>query len=194
MVYSINEIFYSIQGEGHNTGMPAIFIRFAGCNLKCPWCDTDHTKKMELNEEEILDLIQTWPCHNVILTGGEPSEQDLTPLLVLLKRKFKYYVAIETNGTNPLLQYKQKGFLDWVTVSPKQFPLKVKCWINEIKVIWPSTTVIIKQSESTHADYYYLQPCDDAHKKINTEEAIEIVKNNPQWRLSIQVQKIIGVR
>lgn len=191
MLYSISEIFYSIQGEGRNTGMPAWFIRFAGCNLNCSWCDTAHSEKMELDEYQIEDLIMSNSVKNVVLTGGEPSLQDLKPLLLKLKKE-KYYVAIETNGTNNLLQYRREGLLDWVTVSPKILPVKVDCIINEIKVVWPSP--IFKQCESIKASYYYLQPCDDKNKEANTKEVLDIVLHNPKWRLSLQTQKILQLR
>ena len=203
MLYPINEIFYSIQGEGLNTGMPAWFIRFAGCNLKCSWCDTDYSVKIKTSETDILSCM--WAiqdqCKNVILTGGEPSLQDLKPLLLKLK-KYGYYVAIETNGTNSLLEYRREGLLHWVTVSPKQLPIKVDCMIDEIKVVWPSA-ILEKPDVSTclgsipllyQASYYYIQPCDDKNKKINTEEVIKMVETHPKWRLSLQTQKILQLK
>lgn len=191
MLYSITEIFHSIQGEGRNTGMAAWFIRFAGCNLNCSWCDTNHSEKEEWNQIQILDLIIPNKCKNVVLTGGEPSLQDLKPLLLELKVG-GYYVTIETNGTQTLLPYRIEGLLDWITVSPKVLPVKVDCIIDEIKVVWPSP--ILKQCEAIKAKYHYLQPCDDKNKKANIKEAIEIVKQNPKWRLSLQTQKILNLK
>jgi len=192
MLYSLNEIFYSIQGEGRNTGMPAWFIRFAGCNLNCRWCDTDYSKKFYADEEDIIfHNLDSNNCKNIILTGGEPSLQDLMPLLIYLKGK-GYYIAIETNGTNSLRRYEERELLDWITVSPKERPLRVDSQINEIKVIWPSS--IFQWCGSLESKYHYIQPCDDKNKEANTKEAIDIVKNNPKWRLSLQVQKMIEVR
>ena len=192
MLYSITEIFYSIQGEGRNTGMAAWFIRFAGCNLRCCWCDTDHSEKVKLNQIQIIEQLRTSYCKNVVLTGGEPSLQDLKPLLLELKVK-GYYVAVETNGTRTLLPYRIEGLLDWVTVSPKVLPIKVDCIIDEIKVVWPSP--ILKQCESLQSEaYHYLQPCDDKCKEVNIKEAVEIVKQNPKWRLSLQTQKILNLK
>lgn len=197
MLYSINEIFYSIQGEGRNTGMPAWFIRFAGCNLDCSWCDTDYSEKMKYQPKDIWEEINENSCKNVVLTGGEPSLQDLRPLLRELKAR-DYYVAIETNGTKPLLQYRIEGLLNWVTVSPKQLPIEVDCMIDEIKVIWPSTILerpgVFTWLENIPAKYYYIQPLDDKNKELNTNEAIEIVKTHPKWRLSLQVQKILQLK
>lgn len=199
MLYSINEIFYSIQGEGRNTGMPAWFIRFAGCNLKCSWCDTSYEEvKSKIPACRIVEIIKQNFCKNVILTGGEPSLQDLFPLLRALKT-FGCYTAIETNGTQPLLEYRTEGLLDWVTVSPKQLPIKVGCLIDEIKVVFPFakpnnySAPFFKQCEAIKANYYYIQPCDNEHREDNIAEAIRIVKQNPKWRLSIQTHKILKI-
>jgi len=197
VLYSINEIFYSIQGEGRNVGMPAWFIRMAGCNLKCSFCDTDFSEKMKRSEESILQHISSSLCKNVIITGGEPSLQNLKPLLKLLKYH-GYYVAIETNGTKSLLRYRVEGLLDWVTVSPKQLPIEVNCMIDEIKVIWPSVILekpaIFTYLEQTLAKYYYIQPCDNKNIRLNINEAVKIVKTHPKWRLSLQMQKVLKIR
>lgn len=195
MLYPISEIFYSIQGEGRNTGMPAWFIRFAGCNLNCPWCDTNHSQKIERKESYILNAIKSNSCQNVILTGGEPTIHNLKPLLLLLKENH-YYVAIETNGTNDLLKYRIEALLSWVTVSPKSLPIAVGCKVEEIKVVWPSE-LDLKQAEEVPADYYYLQPRDEkgvSHSKDNLLKTMSMVMNNPRWRLSLQTQKMIGLR
>ena len=94
----INEIFYSIQGEGYYTGVPAIFIRFSGCNLNCEFCDTDHSLGKIMSDEEILDIIRKFPAKHVVLTGGEPSMQLDDCFLSLLKAQ-GFYLQIETNGT-----------------------------------------------------------------------------------------------
>ena len=172
--------------------MPAIFIRLAGCNLACPWCDTDFTEKSELDEDGILLLLRQWPCKRVILTGGEPSVQDLEPLLKTLKSE-RYYVAIETNGTNSLLRYKGHGLIDWITVSPKTPEIRVDAVIDEIKVVWPTELSLASISQAT-AKYHYIQPCDDEHKAENTKSAIKYILENPKWRLSVQTQKILKLR
>jgi len=218
MLYSIAEIFYSIQGEGRNTGMPAWFVRLAGCNLNCEWCDTNHEKKMTMGEKDIIHFFELKPynsflktvlgfrkgqiCKNVVLTGGEPSIQKLRPLLERLKKK-GFYVAIETNGTKSLLNYKGSGLLDWVTVSPKVLPLKVDCHIDEIKLVWPSE-LELEEVEKIPARHYYLQPMDvqggtgslkdNGRAERNHIETVQTVLRNPKWRLSLQTQKIIGLR
>ena len=97
----INDIFYSLQGEGHNTGRAAIFIRFSGCNLKCPFCDTDFSQYEELSDDDIIERIKDFPSRFVVLTGGEPSLQVDTPLIDKL-HAHGYEIAMETNGTHPV--------------------------------------------------------------------------------------------
>ena len=110
----INEIFYSLQGEGYFSGTPSVFIRFCGCNLNCSFCDTDHnTANMELSDEDILSVIAEWPSRHVVLTGGEPSLQVTSELISKLHDK-GYYVQAETNGTVRL-----PDAIDWITCSPK---------------------------------------------------------------------------
>lgn len=192
MLYPINDIFYSIQGEGRNTGMPAWFIRMAGCNLKCSWCDTNHKEKFVADEDLIISILNINSCRNVVITGGEPTIRDLTPLLKKLKAKH-CYVALETNGTNNLLYYRAPGLIDWVTVSPKKLPIKVGCMVNEVKIIWPTKICLEDVVKEIKVKYYYLQPLDDKTKnKHNRKLTIQKVKDNPIWRLSLQTQKIIG--
>lgn len=193
MKYKVNEIFYSLQGEGAKVGMAATFIRMAGCNLSCPWCDTDFSHKLTLDEAELVEECHKNPAKSVIITGGEPSLQDLRPLLRALK-KGRYYTSIETNGTNNLLAYKGAGLLNWITVSPKSQEIAaVDAMIDEIKVIWP-TSLSLSRVASVRARYHYLQPCDGPDKQKNTEEAIEYVRRHPKWRLSLQTQKILGLK
>ena len=101
MAYRIHEIFYSLQGEGANTGMPAVFVRFSGCNLHCPFCDTDFASYQEMEVEEILDSIEEYPSDFIVLTGGEPSLQIDNALIEALHEHDKV-IAIETNGTHSL--------------------------------------------------------------------------------------------
>ena len=110
----INEIFYSLQGEGFHTGTPAVFIRFSGCNLKCPFCDTHHEEGTLMSDEEILAEVRKYPARTVILTGGEPSLWIDEELINLLHQAGKF-ICIETNGTHPL-----PDGIDWITCSPKQ--------------------------------------------------------------------------
>ena len=110
----INEIFHSLQGEGRHTGTPAVFVRFSGCNLHCPFCDTDHAVGREMSDEEIIAEVRRHDVPLVVLTGGEPSLQLDAPFLKKLKEATGATIAIETNGTHPL-----PPGIDWVTLSPK---------------------------------------------------------------------------
>lgn len=190
----INEIFYSLQGEGRHTGKAAVFIRLSGCNLKCPFCDTDFFINKEMREEEIVDKVclLNLDCHMVVITGGEPTIQDCTLLIDLLHRN-GYYVAMESNGT-----HKPPFNVDWLTVSPKSDyvhngTVKVsEC--NELKVVFNGNT---PSEYNIKADYYYLQPCDTGDEGKNKEiinKCVQYIKKHPKWRLSLQTQKIINVR
>lgn len=190
----INEIFYSIQGEGAYAGHPAIFVRFSGCNLKCPFCDTDFQKYTEMDEYEIVIKVmeQSYSCKFVVLTGGEPTLQVNSKLLGLLHDK-GYYIAMETNGTNEV-----PNGVDWVTCSPKiQFVENGKLTIkqcNELKLVYTGDNKV--EDFGIKADYYYLQPCDVGDKEKNDFIAwnlINFVKENPRWNISLQQQKILGV-
>lgn len=193
--YKINEIFYSIQGEGRHAGRAAIFVRFSGCNLKCPFCDTDFKKYEEMEAIDILNKIQSLSdyCKFVVFTGGEPTlqvDEGLTSLL----HNWGYYIAMETNGT-----YKIPGGINWVTCSPKS--LFVKGAEPIIKVASEVKVVFDGEHEITDcgivADNLYIQPCDTGDTVKNDEiirRCIEWVKEHPEWKLSLQTQKIINVR
>ena len=189
----VNEIFYSLQGEGAHTGTPAIFIRFALCNLRCPFCDTNFAKYDELTIPAILDAIKSFPAKLVVLTGGEPTLQDLAPLICSL-HKIGKFVAIETNGTN-----KTPSNADWVTCSPKvafvkNAPLKL-IEADEVKVVFDGKTKV--EDYGIKARYYYLQPCDTGDAEQNERiinECINYIKQHPKWKLSLQTQKILRVR
>lgn len=184
----INEIFYSLQGEGFYTGTPAIFIRFSGCNLKCSFCDTDHHKGIDMNTDQILEEIKKYPSKFVVLTGGEPGMQ-VTYGFVQELRNAGYYVAVETNGTLPI-----PINVNWVTCSPK-YRKVVLSRIHELKVVYEGQDM--SQYKHLKANEYYLQPCDykDPEKnKKNIEETIKFIKENPKWKLSLQTQKILNVQ
>lgn len=189
----INEIFYSVQGEGLHAGRPAHFIRFSGCNLHCPFCDTKHKEGVMMTDEEILEKIN-FGSNMVVLTGGEPSlfidEQFIRKLNNLGK-----YVCIETNGTHELP--KGKFF---VTLSPKfEFVSKAELKIkraSELKVVWNSKNNMYKYSDIV-AKHRFIQPCDTQDKEKNAQimkEVVEYVKEHPEWRVSVQTQKILNVR
>ena len=109
----VNEIFYSLQGEGFYVGVPSVFIRLSGCNLQCSFCDTTHQSFTDMSEREIADVVAQYPAQHVVITGGEPSLQ-LTALLIELLHKLDKEVAVETNGTHILPEN-----VDWITLSPK---------------------------------------------------------------------------
>lgn len=193
-MYRINEIFYSLQGEGRHAGRAAVFIRFSGCNLKCPFCDTDFSTYKEMTADEICDIIREWrDCGFVVLTGGEPTLQLDQALMDALHDE-GFTVAMETNGTRELPCY-----VDWLTVSPKTAYVEngktavQSC--SELKCVYdgehePQTYGII-------AEYLYVQPCDTGNEEKNAEiiaKCVEWVKEHPKWQLSLQQQKILNVR
>ena len=194
--YRINEIFYSIQGEGEHTGKAAVFIRFSGCNLKCPFCDTDFKAFVEASAEQIVERVKELGknCWFVVLTGGEPTLQADIKLVDML-HEAGYYVAMETNGTKPVMIP-----VDWVTVSPKQpfvgsvgTPDVRKA--NEVKVVFDGVNV--PSTFGIEAEHYYLQPCDTGDKQKNErilQECLKYILAQPKWKLSLQTQKIINVR
>ncbi len=182
--YKINEIFYSIQGEGFHTGLASIFIRFSGCNLSCEFCDTWHLDYSEMELEEILSAISVYPGNNVLLTGGEPTFQENFEALVSGLKNKGYRIAMETNGTG-----KVPEEVDWVTVSPKTKDYLRKG--DELKLIYNGQNdEELKEFLKTDFQYYCLQP----RSMENIAETIEAVKRNPVWKLSVQVHKLIGIK
>lgn len=184
----INEIFYSLQGEGYHTGTPAIFIRFSGCNLKCDFCDTLHQEGKQMTEAQIVEEVRKYPAMLVVLTGGEPTLQVTTELCEKLHNIGKY-IAIETNGTHPV-----PYGVDWITCSPKYEPLEIhNC--DELKVVYEGQDM--SQYDSIRAYRRFLQPCDrkdPEYNKQNIAKVIEYCLAHPEWRISIQTQKILNVR
>ncbi len=176
----INEIFYSLQGEGFHTGTPAVFVRFSGCNLKCSFCDTRHEEGILMSDEEILQTISVFPSNVIILTGGEPSLWIDQTFIDLLHRAGKY-ICIETNGTNPL----PEG-IDWVTCSPKGAPLRLS-HMDEVKVVY--TGQDLTEYENLKATWHFLQPCSCR----NIKEVVEYILDHPRWRLSLQTHKLINI-
>ena len=188
----INEIFYSLQGEGHYTGIPAVFIRFSGCNLKCPFCDTEHDDYTEMDEDSIVGKVSEYPASHVVITGGEPTLQ-LTASLVDKLHAAGKYVQIETNGNNRL---PDGCSIDWITCSPKYRPVNLNR-IDELKVVFMGASQVMSRYDGMEASVYSLQPCDTGDGKANArilEETIAYCLANPKWRLSLQTHKIINVR
>jgi len=192
--FKINEIFLSLQGEGFWTGTAACFVRFSGCNLACPFCDTQHEAGTHIAATDIAATVGRMPARHVVLTGGEPAFVLTADLIDRLHEAGKF-VAVETNGTRPL-----PPNVNWITLSPKQHclgagarPVLTRC--NELKVVHTGGT--FPTYEEIQADHRFIQPCDcgDAEKNRQIQAAcIEFCQNHPAWRLSLQTHKLLGIR
>lgn len=191
----VNEIFYSLQGEGYHSGTPAVFVRFSGCNLRCPFCDTQHEEGIELSEAEIVEAVKTYPASLVVVTGGEPAMQ-LTEGLVDALHAAGKYVSVETNGTLPLPKN-----VDWITLSPKDSwvgsqAAPVLSHADELKLLFDGRHEPSQYSHIAVA-HRFLQPCDMGNDARNAEimqATVDFVKKNPAWRLSLQIHKILKIR
>lgn len=181
----INEIFYSLQGEGIYTGTPAVFVRFSGCNRSCPFCDTDFGDFIEMSDDEIIEEISRYPSNHIVLTGGEPSLQ-LNEAFIHKLKEAKKYIQIETNGTLPL----PKG-IDWITCSPKTGPWNIE-HVDELKIVFEGQDVenILEQFKPLGVRIAELQPCSGK----NTKETISYILEHPHWRLSLQTHKLLNIR
>jgi 7-carboxy-7-deazaguanine synthase (Cx14CxxC type) len=203
MKYRVNELFWSIQGEGRNSGIPSVFVRFSGCNqwtgleadrakglADCArWCDTQFHDGEWVQHEELLSRIAAYgdQARLVVFTGGEPALQ-LTGALLEGVAALGLQCAIETNGTLALPQGRY-----WVTVSPKggKHPLAVTRG-DELKVVYPQLGMQPAEVEHLQFDHFFLQPRDNAPH--HTQACLDYIRRHPQWRLSVQVHKYIGVR
>lgn len=195
----VNEIFYSLQGEGNFTGTPAIFIRLSGCNLTCDFCDTRHYDSMSMTEEEIISEVSKYPARHVVITGGEPTLQ-LTPSLINKLHSAGKFVQIETNGTRPLTDGLD-FLIDWVTVSPKYGNTPNIQRIDELKVVYdiahPEHIASLEKIEARFVNGYYLQPCDRNNKEYNETNlasCIKYIMDHPKWNLSLQTHKMLNLR
>jgi len=183
MKYKVNEIFRSIQGEGFWSGRVAVFVRLSGCNLSCHWCDTDHSMKYEMTTEEIAEEVARHSCDYVVLTGGEPMIQLAdNPSLVMELKAAGYYIAIETNGTIPVACPA-----NWLTISPKTEVAITHA--DEVKVVLAPDADPDHWRERINASRYYIQPMNE-----DIDTAIGYVMQHPEWHLSLQLNKIAGVR
>ena len=190
---NVNEIFYSIQGEGANTGTAATFVRLSGCNLRCPFCDTEYQSGVAMDEKAIIGQIENHPGRWVVITGGEPTLQNLDNLIEGI-HKIGKKVAIETNGTRPI-----PAGMDWVTVSPKAaFVTSADVGgesADEVKLVFDGKHDICDYG--IEASHYYLQPCDMGDQEENRKiigQCVAFILQNPKWRLSMQVHKVIHVK
>lgn len=210
MMLTVKEVFYSLQGEGYNTGRPAVFVRFSGCNLwsgrrgrdklasVCKFCDTDFIGGDRYSEAELADkILDTWQGTTppfIVFTGGEPSLQLRNSLFSeihdrLRPSKSTCSFAIETNGTTEYDYDKPV----WVTVSPKTKGF-VRRSGSELKLLWPLDNLHPDEIGFVDFKYKYLQPIHDKNYNENLKGAIDYCLKNSEWRLSLQQHKIIGVR
>lgn len=195
----INEIFYSLQGEGAHTGHPCVFIRFSGCNMKCAFCDTKHDDGVQMNDDDIVRAVNLYQSDWIVLTGGEPALWIDADFVRLLKRATGKRVAIETNGSLPV-----PDEIDWVTVSPKSgmpgacdYEVKVK-HADEIKVVDLGQPLEPYLELPCRGDdtLLFLQPCyvDDPETcRQNRLRTVNRVLSHPQWTLSVQLHRFLGI-
>lgn len=195
MRYRLVEIFESLQGEGRNTGRPCVFVRFAGCNLACPWCDTDVRERFSMTLDELLAEIASYKAKTVVLTGGEPTLIEGAPELIAALKAAGYFIAVETNATvdAPWLQ-----FVDYVACSPKaEFPDKIELKkANEVRVVASDDRAVEfcqRVKEIIEADDYYVSPCDH-DGEIDFATAKSVLSKLDGWSLSVQLHKILGFR
>lgn len=198
MRYRLVEIFESLQGEGRNSGRPAVFVRFAGCNLACPWCDTDCEERFSLELDQLLGEIASFTPKSVILTGGEPTLAEGMAELVSALKERGYWIAIETNGTAGLDDAPWLLFLDYIACSPKEeFPESLKLErANEVRVVASSEAVLDfcrALPSSIAADDYYISPC-ERDGRMDFATAKSILGRLQGWSLSVQLHKLIGIR
>lgn len=188
----VNEIFYSLQGEGGRVGKPSIFIRLSKCNLSCSFCDTEFDTGEEKALDGILNEIAEFGCKWIVWTGGEPTLQ-LTNEMVSFFKKEGFFQAIETNGTR-----KVPEGIDYITCSPKQHFEKVRALIphaHELRFPIQKGDPLPDLSVLPSADNYYLSPVFDADQanSENINYCVQLIKQNPQWSLSVQLHKLIQI-
>lgn len=210
MTYTVKEIFKTLQGEGAHAGRAAVFCRFTGCNLwsgreedretaQCKFCDTDFvgtdgTLGGKFSSASMLaDLIEnTWGAGTekrfVVFTGGEPLLQiDYALIDAIHARGFS--IAVETNGT-----IQPPDGIDWLCVSPKEGSDWIVKAGNELKLVFPQFLIDPFELQHLRFDHFWLQPMDGPNKTANTNDAIDYCIGHPQWRLSVQSHKLIGIR
>ena len=211
MTYSVKEIYYTLQGEGAQAGRAAVFLRFAGCNLwsglekdrdqaVCRFCDTDFVGtdgpgggKFATADVLARAVFDQWPEHQagkpyVVCTGGEPLLQ-LDKALVVALHDESFEIGIETNGT--LLP---PSGIDWICVSPKAGAEQKLMHGDELKLIYPQAGAEPERYTGQDFRNFFLQPMDNPNRAANTEAATRYCLDHPQWRLSLQTHKLIGIR
>jgi 7-carboxy-7-deazaguanine synthase (Cx14CxxC type) len=213
MTYSVKEIYYTLQGEGAQTGRPAVFLRFSGCNLwsgreahraesVCRFCDTEFVGtdgpgggKFATANELACAVQRSWPnvqssaTPYVVCTGGEPLLQlDRAAIDALHEAGFE--IGVETNGT-----LEAPDGIDWLCISPKANATVVQTFGDELKLVYPQTEAAAQPEEFEGLDFshFYLQPMDSAERQANTKRAIDYCLRHPRWKLSLQTHKISGI-
>lgn len=195
----LNEIFYSLQGEGAHTGVPCVFVRFSGCNLHCPFCDTSHERGIEMSDADIVAYISSYPAEWIVLTGGEPSLWIDASFIHTLHVATGKKIAIETNGTMPVPEE-----IDWITLSPKSglapdapaLPRVQRA--DEIKVVDTGQDLepYFSLPQYRSNTLMYLQPCyvaDCEEFARNTARTVARVKADTRWRLSVQAHRYLNI-
>lgn len=193
----VNEIFCSLQGEGQRAGMPVVFVRLSGCNKACSFCDTKHDEGQELSIPIIIDKIEQVGkgCHRIIFTGGEPLLQlEYDTLIPFAEAGFD--IGLETNGSLPL---PDGVSFEYVSVSPKVDVRTLKrnfryYEINEIRYPLAAGQTPPHIMDLPEAEAYFVSPIFDGNTPIqaNIDWCAQFCKDNPEWRLSIQIHKILG--
>ncbi len=212
MTYSVKEIYFTLQGEGAHTGRPAVFLRFAGCNLwsgreahrasaVCRFCDTDFVGtdgpgggRFETADALAAAVTAAWPSARhgspyVVCTGGEPLLQLDTPAIDALHAA-GFAIGVETNGTLPA-----PPGIDWLCVSPKADAAIVQTTGDELKLVYPQDEAAAQPErfESLDFRHFYLQPLDDDERDRNTRAAVAYCLEHPRWKLSLQTHKLLGI-
>ncbi len=209
MTYAVKEMFYTLQGEGARAGRPAVFVRFAGCNLwngreqdraraVCQFCDTEFVGtdgegggKFDTPQALAAAVASLWPGEGapyVVCTGGEPLLQ-LDDLLIAELHARGFEIAVETNGT-----IAAPAGLDWICVSPKAGADLVQRSGHELKLVYPQAGAEPAGFEGLAFDHFFLQPMDSAARDANTRAALDYCLAHPRWRLSLQTHKLLGIR
>ena len=211
MSYAVKEIFYTLQGEGAQTGRAAVFCRFAGCNLWsgresdrasaiCQFCDTDFVGvngpgggRFDTAEDLAEAIVAQWPPEHasgtrlVVCTGGEPLLQIDRELIDAL-HVHEFEIAVETNGT-----IEAPAGLDWICVSPKAGAPLVQTSGDELKLVFPQANAMPENFEALGFRNFFLQPMDGPMREANTQTALQYCMAHPKWRLSLQIHKLLGI-
>ena len=192
-MYRINEIFYTLQGEGAHSGIPAVFVRFSGCNLRCPWCDTEFAEYTEMSAEQIIAEMQAlYDVPNqrrkmCVLTGGEPSLQ-IDKALTDALHAADFYICVETNGTHPL-----PDDIDWITCSPKEGSKLALKRANEVKVVFTGTYDPEIWRSQLEAEHWMLQPLRYTGEWLLMSETLDNTNWVPVYIVVYEVVAILQV-